>query len=237
VKKKYIVSAIAALVLVGGIVTYTALGDYMGNNIEVESVMDRTESAATAGEENSEATSTAPVSAEEVNGNWEIASGSKVYWSVTTSKETVNFVNEGVTGTWTVDVNDPEATSGEGIVDMNVLDSGNSQRDSHVKERADLLEVAEFPEATFVTSSFSELPTEWTNGTTVPVTIEGTLTVKGIEKDVVFESEVMYQDGQLLLSGETVVTFADFGMQSPHAIVLEAENDLTVQLELVLVKV
>ncbi|MCM3162234.1 hypothetical protein [Metabacillus litoralis] len=51
-----------------------------------------------------------------------------------------------------------------------------------------------------------------------------------------FESEVMYQDGQLLLSGETVVTFADFGMQSPHAIVLETENELTVQLEIVLEK-
>nr|WP_285842753.1 YceI family protein [Metabacillus litoralis] len=198
--------------------------------------MDRTETAATAGEESSEETATAPVSAEEVNGNWEIASGSKVYWSVTTSKETVNFVNEGVTGTWTVDVNNPEATAGEGIVDMNVLDSGNSQRDSHVKERTDLLQIAEFPEAKFVTNSFSELPTEWTNGTAVPVTIEGTLTVKGIEKNVVFESEVMYQDGQLLLSGETVVTFADFGMQSPHAIVLETENELTVQLELVLEK-
>lgn len=74
-----------------------------------------------------------------------------------------------------MNVNNPEATAGEGIVDMNVLDSGNSQRDSHVKERTDLLQIAEFPEAKFVTNSFSELPTEWTNGTAVPVTIEGTL--------------------------------------------------------------
>lgn len=72
--------------------------------------------------------------------------------------------------------------------------------------------------------------------TVVPVSIDGTLTIKGIEKDVQFESEAMYQNGQILLSGTTVVTFADFGMENSHSVAIETENDLIVQLELVLDK-
>lgn len=226
------ISIAAALVIVIGVVTYFVVDNSLGNNVEVESVINQ-ENASASSEENA---NVAAVSSEELKGNWTIVDGSKVYWSVTTSKETVNFVNEGVTGNWNLDVQDSSVISGEGIVDMTVLDSGNETRDSHVKEREDLLAVVDYPDATFVTKSFSELPTEWTEGDVVPVTIEGTITVKGVEKDVAFESEVMYQDEQLLFSGETMVTFEDFGMQSPHTIVLEAENELTVQLELILAK-
>ncbi|MNC71112.1 YceI-like domain protein [compost metagenome] len=64
----------------------------------------------------------------------------------------------------------------------------------------------------------------------------GTLTVKGIEKEVTFDSQAVYSGGQLMLSGTTTVTFADFGMKNPHSIVLDTENDLEVRLELVLSK-
>ena len=231
-KKKYIVSIIAAVVVVMGLGAYFVVEDSLGNKVEVESVINQENGTANT-QENSDLAS---ISSDELNGQWNIADGSKVYWSVTTSKETVNFVSEGVTGNWNLDIEDSSATSGEGIVDMNVLDSGNETRDSHVKERVDLLAVSDYPEATFVTKSFSELPTEWKEGDVVPLTIEGTITVKGVEKDVKFESEVMYTENQLLMSGETAVTFTDFGMESPHAIVLEAENELQVQLELVLNK-
>ncbi|MCR2806946.1 YceI family protein [Paenibacillus soyae] len=239
-KKTIIVSAAIAVVVLGGAGAYAAMNNYLGNNVEVESVMatpqasaPANESGTTEGAENAPAT--AAVTADQLNGAWNIASGSKVYWSVTTSKETVNFVNEAVTGSWNVDLGDASAMTGEGVLDMTALDSGNGQRDGHVKG-ADFLAVDQFPQATFAAKSISGVPTEWTEGAAVPITIEGTMTVKGIDKDVTFESNAMYQGGQLLLSGTTKVTFADFGMTSPHTIVLETENDLSVQLELVLAK-
>lgn len=158
-KKKYIGVVIVALIVLIGSVTYAALGNYMGNKVEVESVMVPVE-VPEINSDLDEVSTTAFVSAEELNGKWNIASGSKVYWSVTTSKETVNFVNEGVTGTWTMDVNNASVMTGEGVLDMNALDSGNSQRDGHVKERSDLLEVTKHPQATFVTQSFSAVPEE-----------------------------------------------------------------------------
>jgi polyisoprenoid-binding protein YceI len=225
-KKKYLVPAIVAAVVAVGAGGYAAFNSFVGNNVQVESVLDSTSNASTA----------TTVSADKLNGKWEIAEESKVYWSVTTSKETVNFENKKVTGTWNVDVNNPASMTGEGTVDLTALDSGNATRDEHVRDREDLLAVKQYPQATFVTKSFTGVPKEWKEGTKVPLTIEGTLKVKGKDKDVTFESEAMYKGEQLLLSGKTKVTFADFGMKSPHTIVLEAENDLGVQLELVLNK-
>lgn len=242
-KKQIILTAAIAVVVLGGAGAYAAMNNYLGNNVEVESVMatpqasaPSNESETTEGAGNSEnGAAASAVGADQLNGKWAIATGSKVYWSVTTSKETVNFVNEAVTGSWNVDLNDASAMTGEGVLDMNSLDSENGQRDGHVKS-ADFLAVDSFPQATFAVKSVSGAPAEWTEGTAVPLTIEGTMTVKGIDKDVVFESNAMYKEGQLLLSGTTKVTFADFGMTSPHTIVLETENDLSVQLELVLAK-
>ena len=100
----------------------------------------------------------------------------------------------------------------------------------------DFLAVAQFLQSSFVVKSFSELPTEWTEGTAVPVEMQGTLTVKGVEKDVTFQSQAAYSEGQLMLSGTTIVAFSDFGMSNPHNVVLDTENNLEVRLELVLTK-
>ncbi|MNC43402.1 hypothetical protein D3C75_922600 [compost metagenome] len=134
-----------------------------------------------------------------------------------------------------MNLDDAGAMTGEGTVEMSALDSGNAKRDEHVKG-ADFLSVTEFPQSTFVVKSFSELPAEWTEGTAVPVQLQGTMTVKGIEKEVTFDSQAVYSGGQLMLSGTTTVTFEDFGMANPHSIVLDTENNLEVRLELVLSK-
>lgn len=240
-KKKTIAMIAAGVIIVGVISGYTWLNKSMGNNVEIESVIPAqtqgTEAADSPAATNAttETVGGAAVTAEQLNGDWTIADTSKVYWSVTTSQETVNFVDNSVKGSWKVNLDDITSMTGEGTVDMSALDSGNGQRDEHVKGD-DFLAVAANPTSTFVVKSFSELPAEWTEGTAVPVEMQGTLTVKGIAKDVTFAAKAAYSGGQLLLSGTTTVTFADFGMTSPHSIVLDAENNLLVSLELVLTK-
>lgn len=234
--------AASGVVIIGAITAFILLNNSLGNNVEIESVIPEQSqaannagtAAANANGETASGTATA-VTAEQLNGAWSIAEPSKVYWSVTTSKETVNFVNEEVQGTWNVNLDDTAAMNGEGILEMSALDSENAQRDEHVKSD-DYLAVTQFPQSTFTVTSFSELPAEWTEGTAVPVEMQGTLTVKGIEKEVVFQSQVVYSGEQLLLSGTTTVTFEDFGLVNPHSIVLATENNLEVRLELVLKK-
>ncbi|WP_046226654.1 YceI family protein [Paenibacillus dauci] len=221
-------AVVVVLLAVGG---YTFMQSYMGNKVEIQQVIP-TEAAAAKGQT---ATSGASVTGKELNGDWAISTGSKVYFSVTTSQETVNFVDEKVTGNWKVNVDEPAQMSAEGQIDMSAIDSGTAQRDEHVKE-ADFFDVSKFPNATFKATSFEGLPTEWTSGATNAFKMKGTLTVKGVEKEVTFDAKGVYQDGKILLSGTTMVTFQDFGMSNPHSVVMSTENDINVQLELVLNK-
>lgn len=233
-----IAGGVLAVALIVGI---TALNRSLGNNVEIESVIPGDTQSPAAGNAGGQETGTGggaesaatEVGPEQLNGDWTVADASKVYWSVTTSRETVNFVNDAVSGSWNVNLDNAASMSGEGTVDIEALDSGNSQRDDHVKAN-DFLDAAAFPQSTFTAASFSGLPETWTEGEAVPFEMAGTLTVKGIEKDVIFTSQAAYRDGQLLLSGTTTVTFSDFGLENPHNVVVATENDLDVRLELVL---
>lgn len=235
-KKKNILGLVGVIVVVGVIGGYIFFNQFTGNNVEIESVIPAQGQGSDAKTADTSTASTgAKVTSAELNGDWTIADTSKVYWSVTTSKEVVNFVDAAVQGNWTVNVDNNASMSGKGSIDMTALDSGNGQRDEHVKGD-DFLAVSTYPEATFKVESFSVIPSEWSKGVSVPVEMKGKLTVKGVEKEVTFVSEVVYSDRQLLLSGTTNVTFSDFDLKNPHTVVLDTENDLGVRLELVLTK-
>ncbi|PYE51240.1 YceI family protein [Paenibacillus barcinonensis] len=234
--KTWIITGVAAVAIIGG-GGYYFTNSYLGNNVEIEQVLPAstaasakaTDSGSTAKVENKTA------GAEKLSGDWNISQGSKVYFSVTTSQETVNFVDEQVSGKWSLNDQDPAKSTAEGQIEMSGIDSGNSQRDEHVKS-ADFFDMAQYPQATFKATSFEGMPAEWTEGQTVDVKMKGTLTVKGIEKPVTFDAKAAYQNNQVLLSGTTKVTFEDFGMKNPHSVVLSTENDIQVRLELKLAK-
>lgn len=94
------------------------------------------------------------------------------------------------------------------------------------------MNAAQFPEAVFTLKDFGNFPQEWKEGEKVSFDMNGTLTVKGISKDVTFKSEAMYSQGVISMEGSAVVTFDDFGMQNPHTVLLDSQNDVTVQLRL-----
>lgn len=231
--------SIIAVVLIAviGVGGYLFFKSFTGNNVEINSVIPSNSAGteATADGANSNTSAGTTVGADTLNGAWSIADQSKVYFSVTTSQETVNFVNEKVSGSWDVHVESPESMKGAGSIDMTANDSGNSQRDNHIQQ-ADFFDAPKFPTATFTASSFDSLPIEWTEGTAIPFKMTGILTVRGIEKEVTFDAQAMYSNNQIMLSGKTIVTFTDFGMQNPHNVVMKTENDIAVQLELVLSK-
>lgn len=222
-RKNALITAGVAVALILGGGGYAAYDYFAGNHVEVKSVI------AEASSENAGAA----VSADEVNGLWNIDPSSEVYFSVTTSKETVNFAISQVAGSWTIDTSDISKTKGQGTVNLDLLDSGNGQRDSHIKG-ADYLNVAESAEATFTADSFEELPAEWTEGQAFPISMTGTLTIRGIAKEVTFNGEAVYSGGAINMESSAVVTFEDFGMKNPHTVVLDTENNVVVQLRLTL---
>lgn len=229
--KKWKVITITAVVLValgagGG---YAAYDYYAGNHVEVKDVI------ATPNPASTPSGTAAAVDAAQVDGSWTIQPSSEVYFSVTTSKETVNFSVKSVEGSWQLNTADATKNTAEGSVDLNTLSSGNSQRDNHVKD-ADYLQVSDHPKASFAVTSFEQLPAEWKEGEAIPFKMTGTLTIRGVTKEVTFDSKAQYTQGKINLEGSTVVTFDDFGMKNPHTVVLDTQNDVTVQLRLVLSK-
>lgn len=222
-KKTAILTACAAVIIVGGGVGYGLYDYFAGNHIVVEDVI-AADAAAGSGE---------AVDMSLINGVWDIDPASNVYFSVTTSKETVNFAVSNVDGSWSIDTADASNMTAEGKIDLNGIDSGNSQRDSHIKG-ADYFNVEETPEATFTATSFEGVPAEWTEGQAFPFTMNGTMTVRGVSKEVSFTGEGMYSNGQIQVEADTAVTFDDFGMTNPHRVVLDTENTVSVQLRLTL---
>ncbi|NMI05559.1 YceI family protein [Paenibacillus sp. SZ31] len=233
--KAWLITGVAAVAVIGG-GGYYLTNSYLGNNVEIEQVLPAsTATSTTAVDSTGAVVANETAAAEQLNGDWSISEGSKVYFSVTTSQETVNFVDEQVTGNWTINVDDATQMKAEGQIEMDGIDSGNGQRDGHVKQ-ADFFDIATYPQATFTATSFEGVPTEWPVGQTVDIKMNGTITVRGVEKEVTFDAKAAYENNEVLLSATSMVTFEDFGMENPHSVVLSTENDIQVQLELKLSK-
>lgn len=223
--------AAAGVVVAAGAGGYWFMNDYLGNRVEIVASIPASSAAANTGTGEEKAV----VAGNVLDGEWRIAEASKVYFSVTTSRETVNFENSSVSGSWTIDLEQPELMKAEGTLVMSEVHSGNAQRDGHLQSE-EFFNVAEYPQAVFTATSFAGLPKAWEEGAVYDFQMTGTLTVKGIAKEVTFDAKALYEAGQVRLSGETIVTFIDFGMENPHSVVLDTENDISVRLELVLEK-
>jgi polyisoprenoid-binding protein YceI len=217
---KKIYALIALLIIAGA--GYWLYDYYAGNHIQVKEVIQNSAGSDQTGQK---------LTAKELNKKWEISDGSKVYFNVKTSKEAVNFLLSKVTGNWQINLNQPEKMSAQAEAEINSLDSGNPSRDNDIKGSFSL-NADSFPKAKFDLKSVEQWPAKWVEGQAVPFKMNGQLTVKGISKDVQFDSEAQYVKGQLKLKGKTVVTFQDFGMRNPHTLVLDTENNVNVILQL-----
>ncbi|KZE74847.1 hypothetical protein AV654_28280 [Paenibacillus elgii] len=223
-KLKLVAFAVGAVIVVGG--GYAAYDYYAGNHVAVQNVIPANASAQAAG---------GAVEASKLDGQWNISADSKVYFSVTTSKETVNFEGSAVKGSWVLHSSDPSKMKAEAALDLKSISSGNSQRDEHVRGEK-FLNAAANPEAKFTLKSIENFPKTWKEGEKVSFDMTGTLTVNGKPKDVTFKSDAVYSQDAIRMEGSTVVTFEDFGLKNPHAVVVSTENNVTVQLRLILKK-
>jgi polyisoprenoid-binding protein YceI len=215
--------AVGVVVVIGG--AYYAYDYYAGNHVTIQEAIPVSTT--------SSQVSTAAVDAGKLNGDWSIQPDSKVYFSVTTSKEKVNFEGSTVTGNWALNTTNLTKMKAEAVVGIDSLQSGNSQRDGHIKGQQ-YLNALTYPEAKFTLKSVDNFPKEWKEGEKVSFDMIGTLTIKDKSKDVIFKTDAAYTQGVINLGGSTIVTFDDFGMKNPHTVVLDTENNVTITLNLIM---
>jgi polyisoprenoid-binding protein YceI len=104
---------------------------------------------------------------------------------------------------------DPLASSVTAAVDLSSINTGQEQRDAHIRS-ADFFEVEKYPEMTFVSTAVK--PAE------EGFILEGDLSLKGISRAVAFNLEVngigpdAYGGTRIGFSAETQIGRSDFGV-------------------------
>jgi polyisoprenoid-binding protein YceI len=108
-----------------------------------------------------------------------------------------------------VTAEDPLASTVTASVDLDSINTGQEQRDAHIRS-ADFFEVEKYPEMTFVSTAIK--------GGEEGFVLEGDLTLKGITKSVAFNLEVngigpdAYGGTRIGFSAETQIRRSEFGV-------------------------
>ena len=231
-----------ALLAVGGVsVWYFVLRDDGPEAVSTDSALQALEDrTATPGSGASGTTPTAGgqtpgAQATELDGTWTIdqSLGSFVGYRVKEELGGIGGVTAvgrttGVTGN--VTIADNEATAATISADMTALKSQESSRDGQLRNQG--IEYGRFPTSEFKLAS-TEIPDGVEDGETASVTLNGSLTLHGVTKEVSMPAEVTLKDGVLVVVGEVEVLFADYAIQKPTAarvVSMEDKGVMEVQL-------
>jgi polyisoprenoid-binding protein YceI len=133
-----------------------------------------------------------------------------------------------VTGTIEIEGTTLVAASIE--ADFTTIVSNDDRRDNKIQGA---LETNQFPTATFVLTEPAELGTIPGNGESASVTARGDLTVHGITNSIEISLQAQLVDGVIVVVGSTDITFADYDVTAPSAvIVLSVEDHGQLELQL-----
>jgi len=178
-------------------------------------------------------TAAASTSSGDVSGTLTVAADSQVGYRV---KETLAGVDtEGagrsssITGTMTIDGTTVTAT--DLTVDMTTFTSDDSRRDSQFNGR--IMQVSQFPTATFKLTTPIDVGTIPTDGSSVQVQATGDLTIHGVTKPVTFDLTAKETNDRIGVVGSTVITFADYGIENPSNGFATTGDTGTLELQLV----
>jgi polyisoprenoid-binding protein YceI len=117
-------------------------------------------------------------------------------------------------------------------VDTASITTNDRRRDDNVQSA---LSVSRFPKATFVLTNPVELGAEAANGKAIAVDATGTLTIKGVTKNVTIPLEAQMVNGTIVVVGSTDIVFSDYGVEVPRSqVVLSVDNHGIMEFQLLL---
>ena len=98
-------------------------------------------------------------------------------------------------------------------VEMATVHSDESQRDNQFDGR--IMDVAQFPTATFATTSPVALNASLKPGAAIDATATGDLTLHGQTHRVTFRVKASYSSSAILINGSIPITFSHYGIGNP----------------------
>lgn len=107
----------------------------------------------------------------------------------------------------------PTVMSMKIVVDLQTLDSGSADRDSHV--RNDTLETDKYPQAIFMVTEAQVLPGNYTEGQMVTFKLAGELTLHGVTRPATFDMQAKLKGNTVTGTGTTLIHLQDYKMKPP----------------------
>ena len=162
-----------------------------------------------------ESTTTTVAPASTIDGEWKVVAESIVGYRV---KETiVGQKTEGVGRTseiiGSLTIVDEQVTAAEFTVDMTTLKSDSTRRDRQVNTR--ILDTVSFPTATFTLKEPITLTPEALAGSDFSVDTTGTLTLRGVTKDIDLTLIARLVDDVIEVNGSIQIVFTDWSIPDP----------------------
>ena len=115
-----------------------------------------------------------------------------------------------------------EVTSAEFSVDMTSLISDSSRRDRQVNNR--ILDTATYPTATFALNDPIVLTPEALAGSDLTVNTTGTLTLRGVTKDIPVTLVARLVDNVIEVNGTIEIVFAEWQIPDPSVTAIVVED-------------
>lgn len=201
-----VVAAVLLVTVVGPFLYLNVLRDDPPERLSLDDVSTTTSDSST---------SDAAADAGGIDGAWEVADGSIVGYRIQEelfgqAAEAVGR-SEGVTGSLTIEGTTVTAATFE--VDMTTFESDESRRDGQFEGR--IMEVDEFPTATFELTAPIDLGDEPVDGEQVTVSATGDLTMHGVTREVTIDLDAELTGSTFAVSGSTTITFTDYGIDDP----------------------
>jgi len=178
--------------------------------------------------------SSAPtISLDDPSGTWQVSNTSQVGYRVDEVLFGQNVTAVGrtnaVIGSLVID--DGVVTSGQFVVDMTTVKSDEPKRDAQFESR--IMDVINYPTATFVLTSPITLAENATASSTTN-TASGELTLRGTTKPISISVIGEVRDGRIVVTGETTVTFGEWGIPNPSIPGISTEDFGILEFQLVL---
>jgi polyisoprenoid-binding protein YceI len=117
------------------------------------------------------------------------------------------------------------------VVDLSTLRSDESQRDHDIKQN--ILVTSSYPNAEFVIESTEGFPATYVENSQVVLTVQGTLTIRGVAKPVSWTVLARQSGNTLTATADTDISFTEFDMTPPSLPFATVEDAIHLQVVLV----
>jgi polyisoprenoid-binding protein YceI len=204
-----VIGAVLLVTVVGPFVYLNFIKDDAPPPLSIDDV------TSTTSDDGDDGTSTTSADADGIEGEWTVTDQTEVGYRVeeTLFGQSADAVgrSSGVTGQLVVE--GTTVTEATFEVDMTTFESDQSRRDGQFEGR--IMEVDQFPTATFVLTEPIDLGGEPADGEEFTVTATGDLTLHGVTQEITVELRGRRTGDTFAVDGSVSITFADYDIDDP----------------------